>query len=114
MSLDPNAGVAMSAQQSKTEALNFRRCERQQIAVQVQYKRKVVRLVAKALDLSVHGLRISGMERLREGEVVWVTLPGLEPRHATVVWSDQFEAGCAFVEPLHQAVFEAVISGQIG
>ncbi len=103
----------MSAQQLKADALTQRRSERQQIAVQVQYKRKVVRLVAKALDLSVHGLRISGLERLREGEVVWITLPGLEPRHATVVWSDQFESGCAFVEPLHPAVFEAVVSGQI-
>ena len=103
----------MSAQQLKPDALTQRRSERQQIAVQVQYKRKVARLVARALDLSVHGLRISGLERLREGEVVWITLPGLEPRHATVVWSDQFEAGCAFVEPLHPAVFEAVISGQI-
>ena len=103
----------MSAHQLKPDALTQRRSERQQIAVQVQYKRKVVRLVAKALDLSIHGLRISGLERLREGEVVWITLPGLEPRHATVVWSDQFEAGCAFVEPLHPAVFEAVVSGQI-
>jgi hypothetical protein len=103
----------MSAQQLKPKALTPRRSERQQIGVQVQYKRKVVRLVAKAIDLSVHGLRISGMERLREGEVVLITLPGLEPRHATVVWSDQFESGCAFAEPLHPAVFEAVISGQI-
>ncbi len=103
----------MSAQQPRTEALNFRRSERHKIAVQVQYKRKIVRLVAKALDLSVHGLRISGMERLREGETVWITLPGLEPRQATVVWSDQFEAGCAFAEPLQPAVFEAVLSGQI-
>jgi hypothetical protein len=103
----------MSAQPLKTDALTKRRSERQQIAVQIQYKRKVVRLVAKALDLSVHGLRISGMERLREGEDVWITLPGLEARHATVVWSDQFEAGCVFIEPLHPAVFEAVVSGQV-
>ncbi|WP_295524753.1 PilZ domain-containing protein [Novosphingobium sp. Chol11] len=103
----------MPAQQPTPDALTQRRSERRHIAVQVQYKRKLVRLVAKTLDLSVHGLRFSGMERLREGEVVWITLPGLEPRHATVVWSDQFEAGCAFVEPLHPAVFEAVISGHI-
>ncbi len=102
----------MPAPHPKSNALSARRVERQRFAVQVQYKRKVARLVASSVDLSQHGLRISGMERLREGEVVWITLPGLEPRAATVVWSDQFESGCAFVEPLRPAILEDLISDQ--
>ena len=60
-----------------------------------------------------HGLRLAGMERLRVGETVWITLPGLPPRQAKVMWVDRFEAGCAFVEPLHEAVFDAIVSGHM-
>jgi hypothetical protein len=79
----------------------------------VQYRRSVVRLVAQILDLSQHGLRLAGMERLRIGESVWITLPGLPPRQAKVVWTDRFEAGCVFVEPLHSAVLDAIVSGNM-
>jgi len=53
------------------------------------------------------------MERLHVGEGVWITLPGLPPRQAKVVWTDLSEAGCVFTEPLHAAVFDAIISGQM-
>jgi hypothetical protein len=29
------------------------------------------------------------------------------------MWVDRFEAGCAFVEPLHEAVFDAIVSGHM-
>ena len=90
-----------------------RQSERASMVVRVQYRRSIVRLAAQILDLSQHGLRLAGMERLRIGESVWITLPGLPPRQAKVVWTDRFEAGCVFVEPLHAAVFEAIISGSL-
>lgn len=90
-----------------------RRSERRRITVRVQYRRKIVRLQAKVLDMSCHGLRLAGMERLKPGETVWITFPGLEPRWATVVWSQRFEAGCDFAVPLHPAVFEAVASRRL-
>ena len=83
------------------------------MVVRVQYRRTIVRLAAQILDLSQHGLRLAGMERLRIGESVWITLPGLPPRQAKVVWTDRFEAGCVFVEPLHAAVFDAILSGHM-
>ena len=61
----------MQAQHPKSNALSARRVERQRFAVQVQYKRKIARLVAKSVDLSQHGLRISGMERLRGTNGQW-------------------------------------------
>lgn len=91
-----------------------RQSERRPLMVRVQYRRTIVRLAAQILDLSCHGLRLAGMERLRVGEAVWITLPSLPPRQAKVVWVDRFEAGCAFVEPLHQAVFDAIVSGHKG
>lgn len=83
------------------------------MVVRVQYRRTIVRLAAQILDLSQHGLRLAGMERLRIGESVWITLPGLPPRQAKVVWTDRFEAGCVFSEPLHAAVFDAILSGHM-
>lgn len=90
-----------------------RQSERRPLMVRVQYRRSVVRLAAQILDLSPHGLRLSLMERMRIGDSVWITLPGLPPRQAKVMWVDRFEAGCAFVEPLHAAVFDAMMAGNM-
>ncbi|MEO0032949.1 MAG: hypothetical protein RIS94_2707 [Pseudomonadota bacterium] len=81
--------------------------------MRVKYRRKIVRLAAKTIDLSCHGLRMAGMERFRQGDTVWVTLPGLEPRRATVVWAERFEAGCDFAEPLHPAILDAIVHGRL-
>ena len=78
--------------------------------VQAQYRRRIARLGAQVLDLSLHGLRINSADRLEVGETVWVTLPGLEPRRAIVMWSHGFLAGCVFPEPLHPAVYDAIIA----
>lgn len=83
-----------------------RRSERRHVTVRIAYRRQVQRLVAETLDISCHGLRLAGMERFRIGDVLWVTLPGLEPRRASVVWNNRFEAGCVFAEPLHPAVLD--------
>lgn len=90
-----------------------RRSERRRLAVRVKYRRKIVRLVAKTIDLSCHGLRMTGAERFRDGDTVWITLPGLEPRKASVVWTNGFEAGCNFADPLHPAVLDAIVHGRL-
>lgn len=103
----------MPAELSDQPSLQERQSERRRLMVRVQYRRSVVRLAAQILDLSRHGLRLSLMERMSIGESVWITLPGLPPRQAKVVWTDRFEAGCAFVEPLHAAVLDAMIAGHL-
>ena len=103
----------MSAEMQEPRPQQERQSERRPLMVRVQYRRTIVRLAAQILDLSCHGLRLAGMERLRVGECVWITLPGLPPRQAKVVWVDRFEAGCAFIEPLHQAVFDAIVAGHM-
>lgn len=103
----------MSAEMPEQRPQQERKSERRPLMVRVQYRRTIVRLAAQILDLSCHGLRLAGMERLRVGECVWITLPGLPPRQAKVVWVDRFEAGCAFIEPLHQAVFDAIVAGHM-
>lgn len=103
----------MSAEMPEQRPQQERQSERRPLMVRVQYRRTIVRLAAQILDLSCHGLRLAGMERLRVGECVWITLPGLPPRQAKVVWVDRFEAGCAFIEPLHEAVFDAIVAGHM-
>lgn len=103
----------MNAEMPDERPQQERQSERRPLMVRVQYRRTIVRLAAQILDLSRHGLRLAGMERLRVGESVWITLPGLPPRQAKVMWVDRFEAGCAFVEPLHEAVFDAIVSGHM-
>ncbi len=88
-----------------------RRSERCDISTKVQYRRSTVRMAGVTLDLSRHGVRLAAMERLRKGEPLWITLPGLPPRRATVKWVDRFEIGCEFDEALHPAVFERIIAG---
>lgn len=87
-----------------------RRSERQGIKAKVQYRRTTVRMAGVTLDLSRHGVRFAAMERLRIGEAVWITLPGLPPRRATVKWVDSFDVGCEFDEALHEAVLNRILA----
>ena len=66
----------MSAEMPAERPQQERQSERRPLMVRVQYRRTIVRLAAQILDLSRHGLRLAGMERLRIGECVWITLPG--------------------------------------
>lgn len=65
-------------------------------------------VTVQILDLSADGFRVETHLELAPGADVWVRLPGLESRHARVVWADKYRFGCAFAEPLHPAVVEAV------
>lgn len=60
------------------------------------------------LDLSPTGFRVETHLLLPESGDVWLRLPGLEPRHARVIWSSGCVYGCAFEEPLHPAVFDMI------
>ena len=68
------------------------------------------RAPAVVQDLSTHGFRTDWPYKLEVGDLVWLTLPGLEARAATVAWVNGFEVGCKFETPLHPAVFDGVIA----
>ena len=61
------------------------------------------------MDLSTDGFRAVTHLDLCTGTDVWLRLPGLEPCHARVVWSEGQSAGCAFVRALHPAVLEMIV-----
>ena len=62
------------------------------------------------LDLSTDGFRVATHLDLAHGTDVWLRLPGLEPCHARVVWSEGHLVGCKFLRALHPAVLEMIIS----
>ena len=63
----------------------------------------------QVMDLSTDGFRVATHLDLPAGADVWLRLPGLEPCHARVVWSEGHLVGCAFLRALHPAVLQMII-----
>ena len=61
------------------------------------------------MDLSTNGFRVATHLDLASGTDVWLRLPGLEPCHARVAWSQGHYVGCQFVRPLHPAVLQMIV-----
>lgn len=67
-------------------------------------------VTVQIMDLSTDGFRVATHLELYAGSDVWLRLPGLEPCHARVVWSEGHFVGCAFERPLHPAVVEMIVA----
>ena len=98
------------AELARAEAEFPRRCERRPVRGAVAFRRSGQhRVMVNLLDISVEGFRIETFGGVTDGAVVWVTLPGLAPIEARVVWCRRDEAGCRFVNPLHASVLERLL-----
>ncbi len=60
-------------------------------------------------DLSISGFSTSAINRMHEGQVCWLTLPGLQSLQAQVVWWESCVAGCAFSELLSPIVHDNIL-----
>ncbi len=60
-------------------------------------------------DLSISGFSAASINRMHEGQVCWLTLPGLESLQGQVVWWDNCIVGCAFTELLSPIVHDNII-----
>lgn len=60
-------------------------------------------------DLSISGFSAAAINRMHEGQICWLTLPGLEALQAEVVWWDNCIAGCAFAELLSPIVHDNIL-----
>ncbi len=67
------------------------------------------RTLCRVVDLSVYGARLQTYSMLRVGLVIWLTLPQIGQVAATIMWSDDFTAGCQFLSPLDEAAYTALI-----
>lgn len=82
--------------------------------MQASYRRGILRAKVTLSDLTCWSARIAAMETLKVGMTLWLALPGLQPKLATVVSVEGFTAGLRFDEPLHPAILDAVIDGRTG
>ncbi len=60
-------------------------------------------------DLSISGFSAASINRMHEGRLCWLTLPGLESLQAQVVWWDNCIVGCAFTELLSPIVHHNIL-----
>ena len=65
-------------------------------------------------DLSIGGFSAATISRMYEGQICWLTLPGLESRQAQVVWWEKSMVGCAFSELLSPIVHESILARYSG
>lgn len=87
-----------------------RRSQRRSGTVDVQFGQQGRRYKVKLLDLSRHGARLSVSHALRTSDMCWISLPGLQPISAKVTWVEGFVIGCEFETPLHEAIFDHMLT----
>ena len=59
-------------------------------------------------NVSQHGCCIALRERVRPGQLLWITIPGIENLQSWVRWQGEWHAGLEFEKPMHVAVFDHV------
>ena len=65
-------------------------------------------------DLSVSGFSAAALNRMHEGQLCWLTMPGLESLQAQVVWWENCMVGCAFSELLSPIVHDNILARYSG
>ncbi|MEG3175063.1 PilZ domain-containing protein [Sphingomonas sp. RB3P16] len=71
------------------------------------------RALCKVTDLSLHGAKLHTYSPMNKGAMIWLTLPRLGQVIATIVWADDYEAGCQFADPLDDIAFAALMQSQL-
>ena len=61
-------------------------------------------------DLSISGFSAAAINRMHDGQLCWLTLPGLESLQAEVVWWENGMAGCAFSNLLSPIVHDNILA----
>lgn len=108
--LTPHEPVLFNAEFEPAVADDRRRAPRAPVSLDARIGRGGLdRTLCKVTDLSVHGARIQTYCALKKGAMLWLTLPLVGPVVAIVRWSDDFEAGCEFQEPLDRDLFERLV-----
>lgn len=60
-------------------------------------------------DLSISGFSASSINRMHDGQMCWLTLPGLESLQGQVVWWENCVVGVAFEELLSPIVHDNLL-----
>lgn len=90
---------------------NPRKCRRVHLLAEVSLRRTGHRSYrVRIFDASPYGCKAEFVERPEIDEHLWVKFDGLEALEATVCWIRGFEVGLEFEKPVHQAVFDLLVS----
>lgn len=85
-----------------------RKSERRKTAARGTFGQGFDRVVVEIVDLSLEGVRLATDVPLKPGTRIWLKMPMLSSRAATVVWSSGSEVGCEFCDSLSPMTFEVL------
>ncbi len=101
--------VQFAAEVEPAEGLGRRRSPRKPVSLDAKVGRGGLdRALCRVVDLSPHGARLQTYSALRNGTMIWLTLPKVGYCAARVVWADDFAAGVEFRDPLSEDDFDAI------
>ncbi|MFM9828767.1 MAG: PilZ domain-containing protein [Sphingomonas sp.] len=101
----------LAAEFEPAEVIGRRRSPRAPVSFDARIGRGGLdRTLCRVIDLSTHGARLEIYSPLRVGSMIWLTMPQAGPVAATIMWSDDFIAGCQFKTPLDAEVYEALVA----
>lgn len=88
---------------------NRRRASRAEVAVEASLRKPSEKpFKVRIRDISQTGCRAETVTRTREGDRVWLTIPGFAAIEGVIRWSDHKGFGCEWVSPLHASVYDHV------
>ncbi len=64
----------------------------------------------EVVDLSQAGFRMRTGSFIPGDRVIFLTLPGYNPLEARIAWHEREYYGCEFVQRLHEAIYEHIVS----
>ena len=67
-------------------------------------------LEVTVMDLSENGCQLGSSHHLEPKATIWLKIPGMVARKATVMWAEGEEAGCEFASPFHASALTAAFS----
>ena len=93
------------------KGIEFRRYSRGDVNITIDLREfGGGRMQAQIVDISQSGCRIATVSHLNDHGRIFITLPGFGPLEAEVVWRIGESYGCAFIAPLHPAVFDHILA----
>ncbi|MGB7656453.1 MAG: PilZ domain-containing protein [Novosphingobium sp.] len=96
-----------------TQANAVRRTDRKPFAATVQFRAGNRRADVRVSDISALGARIAGVFLVREGDHFFLKIGHLGPIEARVIWVNDFDFGCEFLQPLSEVVYDALTNERI-
>ncbi|MDO7843235.1 PilZ domain-containing protein [Sphingomonas immobilis] len=94
---------------SDPEAPEGRAANRVGVTIRAQVRAGTNKMTIDVTDLSRTGFQIETVHRLAPDSKVYLVIPGLSGLEATVKWNRKDLYGCAFVAPLHEAIFDSLV-----